>query len=137
MLDIHEPFLFIDQVFDVIPGKQSSSISKINKNDWFFKYHLPSQGSCMPGVLITEIMLQTTVIAIYENLTSDTCKKGFVYSFDVKLMNPISPKEETQTLMTHSKIHSTKRGISKCDAVIYHENNIIASSSIVHAIPQL
>ncbi len=134
LLDIYEPFLFIDEVFNIIPGEKASSITRIEKDSWFFKSHLPSQGSYMPGVLITEVMLQTTVIPIYKKFTLSKLKKGFVYSFDVKLINPISPKHETQILTTHSSINSHKRGISHCESAVYYEDKILASAKIVHVI---
>ena len=63
-LEITPPFLMIDYVERLIPGKSCYAIKRLNKDDWFFKCHLERE-KLMPGALQIEAMLQTLVLAIY------------------------------------------------------------------------
>jgi 3-hydroxyacyl-[acyl-carrier-protein] dehydratase len=55
------PFLLVDRVVDVVPGKSGIGIKNVTVNEDFFNGHFPSQ-PVMPGVLILEAMAQTAVL---------------------------------------------------------------------------
>jgi 3-hydroxyacyl-[acyl-carrier-protein] dehydratase len=61
------PFLMIDRVLEVVPGKSLTAIKNVTVNEPFFTGHFPHQ-SVMPGVLLVEAMAQASGILIYQTL---------------------------------------------------------------------
>ncbi|WP_300526243.1 3-hydroxyacyl-ACP dehydratase FabZ, partial [Alcanivorax sp.] len=55
------PFLLIDRVLDVEPGKRIEAIKNVTINEPFFNGHFPHE-PIMPGVLIIEAMAQAAGI---------------------------------------------------------------------------
>jgi 3-hydroxyacyl-[acyl-carrier-protein] dehydratase len=51
------PFLLVDRVLDVEPGKRVVAIKNVTMNEHFFVGHFPDH-PIMPGVLIVEMMAQ-------------------------------------------------------------------------------
>ncbi|HZJ82306.1 MAG TPA: 3-hydroxyacyl-ACP dehydratase FabZ [Clostridia bacterium] len=78
MLDINEimkripqryPFLLVDRVLELEPGKRAIGIKNVTINEPFFEGHFPGN-PIMPGVLIVEAMAQlgaAIVLGIPEN----------------------------------------------------------------------
>ncbi|HOQ37459.1 MAG TPA: 3-hydroxyacyl-ACP dehydratase FabZ [Acetivibrio sp.] len=56
------PFLLIDKVIEVEPGKRAVGIKNVTANEPFFQGHFPSN-PIMPGVLIVEALAQTACVA--------------------------------------------------------------------------
>lgn len=55
------PFLMIDRVLDVEPGKHVVAVKNISGNDMVFLGHFPDK-AVMPGALIIEAMAQAAII---------------------------------------------------------------------------
>jgi 3-hydroxyacyl-[acyl-carrier-protein] dehydratase len=58
-----DPFLLIDSVKDVVPGKSIKAAKNIRGDEYFFKGHFPCN-PIMPGVLIVEAIAQAGAIAV-------------------------------------------------------------------------
>lgn len=56
------PFLLIDKVEEVEPGKRAVAIKNVSINEPFFQGHFPGN-PIMPGVLIVEALAQTACVA--------------------------------------------------------------------------
>ncbi|KAK3244204.1 hypothetical protein CYMTET_46176 [Cymbomonas tetramitiformis] len=52
------PFLLVDKVTELVPGKYAIGVKNVTVNDNFFPGHFP-QRPIMPGVLMVEAMAQT------------------------------------------------------------------------------
>ena len=61
------PFLLIDRVIDIEPGKSLSAIKNVSINEPFFQGHFPGQ-PVMPGVLILEAMAQATGLLAFTDM---------------------------------------------------------------------
>ncbi len=57
------PFLLVDKVEDIIPGKKAVGYKNVTMNEYFFQGHFPEE-PVMPGVLIIEALAQTGAVAI-------------------------------------------------------------------------
>ena len=57
------PFLMIDYVTDVEPGKYAKGFKNLTNNEWYFPIHFP-KGPNMPGALQLEAMAQMLTVAI-------------------------------------------------------------------------
>ena len=84
MLDIKEimailphrpPFLLIDRVEEIVPGKSAIAYKNVSMNEPHFVGHFP-QEPVMPGVLIVEALAQTGAVSI---LSLDEYKGKIAY----------------------------------------------------------
>ncbi|MEA3479403.1 MAG: 3-hydroxyacyl-ACP dehydratase FabZ, partial [Bacteroidota bacterium] len=51
------PFLLVDRVLEIVPGKKIVALKNVTMNEPFFQGHFPGV-PIMPGVLIVEAMAQ-------------------------------------------------------------------------------
>jgi len=72
------PFLLVDRVIALEPGKSIVAIKNVTANESFFQGHFP-EVKIMPGVLIVEAVAQAGGILLYHSLP-DAAKKIVVLS---------------------------------------------------------
>ena len=121
------PYLMIDHVTNVIPGKSSEGYKLLKQDEWFFKVHWENDPN-MPGMLQLEAMVQMASMAIF---TLDGNKGKTVYLTNVnnvKFKKKILPGDKLE-LKTH--IASFKRGIAKCQGEGYVLNDLAIKAEFV------
>ena len=57
------PFLMIDYITEVEPGKYAKGYKNLSSNEWYFPIHFPG-GPNMPGALQLEALAQMLTVAI-------------------------------------------------------------------------
>jgi 3-hydroxyacyl-[acyl-carrier-protein] dehydratase/UDP-3-O-[3-hydroxymyristoyl] N-acetylglucosamine deacetylase/3-hydroxyacyl-[acyl-carrier-protein] dehydratase len=72
------PFLLVDRVIGLEPGKSIVAIKNVTANESFFEGHFP-EVKIMPGVLIVEAVAQAGGILLYHSLP-DAAEKLVVLS---------------------------------------------------------
>jgi 3-hydroxyacyl-[acyl-carrier-protein] dehydratase len=70
------PFLLVDRVVEMEPGKRIVAIKNVSANEWFFQGHFPGY-PIMPGVLIVEALAQAGAVL----LLSDESARGQIPLF--------------------------------------------------------
>ncbi|MFC1533049.1 3-hydroxyacyl-ACP dehydratase FabZ [Thermodesulfobacteriota bacterium] len=106
------PFLLVDRVTELEPGKRIVGIKNVSCNEPFFQGHFPGN-PIMPGVLIIEAMAQ--VGGVLARLSVDgAARKGEISSIlfmamdKVKFRKPVVPGDqiifEVKPLRTGSKV---------------------------------
>jgi beta-hydroxyacyl-ACP dehydratase FabZ len=106
------PFLLVDRITELEPGKRVVGIKNVTANEPFFQGHFPGN-PIMPGVLIIEAMAQVGGILARISLLDGTEKDGndsvFFMSMDkVKFRKPVLPGDqivfELKPLRTGSRV---------------------------------
>ena len=89
------PFLMIDRVVELDPGKRCVGIKNVSINEPYFQGHFPGH-PVMPGVLIIEAMAQVAGIMAYSASDDETKKKvSYFMSIDsAKFRKPVFPGDQ-------------------------------------------
>jgi 3-hydroxyacyl-[acyl-carrier-protein] dehydratase len=89
------PFLLVDRIVEIEPGKRVVGIKNVTYNEPFFPGHFPGR-PIMPGVLIVEAMAQTAGILVFNSLPEvDRKKQVFFLGIDnVRFRKPVIPGDQ-------------------------------------------
>ena len=88
------PFLLVDRVIALEPGKSIVAIKNVTANESFFQGHFP-EVKIMPGVLIVEAVAQAGGILLYNSIP-DAAKKLVVLSklHNIKFRKIVVPGDQ-------------------------------------------
>jgi len=89
------PFLLVDRIVEIEPGKRVVGIKNVTYNEPFFPGHFPGR-PIMPGVLIVEAMAQTAGLLIFNSLPQEERKKAvfFLGIDNVRFRKPVIPGDQ-------------------------------------------
>ena len=86
------PFLLVDRIIELEPGKRITGIKNVTYNEPFFQGHWPGR-PIMPGVLIVEALAQTAGVLIAQGSTRT--RHALLASIDgVKFRRPVVPGDQ-------------------------------------------
>ena len=125
-----EPYLLIDYVDEVIPGKLANGFKDL-KDDWFFKVHWPSDPN-MPGMLQVEALVQMAAMTI---LTMPNNKGKIVYLTSANKLLFKKKIVPGNRLYLKTQLHSWKRGIAKCSGTGMINNKLACSAEFTLILP--
>ena len=92
------PFLLVDRITEISPGKKVVGIKNVTANEPFFQGHFPGN-PIMPGVLIVEAMAQVGGVLARVSLDDvseeENTRAVFFMSMDrVKFRKPVVPGDQ-------------------------------------------
>jgi len=87
------PFLLIDRVLELDPGRHVLALKNVSCNEPFFPGHWPGR-PIMPGVLIVEAIAQAAGVMIAEWVNPDERVALIVAIDDVKIRRPVVPGDQ-------------------------------------------
>jgi 3-hydroxyacyl-[acyl-carrier-protein] dehydratase len=144
-LNIHEvlkhlphryPFLLVDRVLEVEPGKRLVAIKNVTINEPFFPGHFP-HAPVMPGVLIMEALAQATGILSFQtngNLPTDKSLYYFVGIDNARFRKPVEPGDQ---LVLEVELTRRIRDLWKFKAEAKVDGQVVASADLMCAEKEL
>ena len=127
-----EPFLFVDEVIEVIENKEIHATKYINEDEYFLNGHFPNN-PIFPGVIIIEALGQASGILGFVSMNK-TPEEGSIYVLagvdKVRFRKRIRPGDNIDLF---SKVVSEKRGIWKFDCRAELDNKLVCSAIILCA----
>jgi 3-hydroxyacyl-[acyl-carrier-protein] dehydratase len=106
------PFLLIDRVVEVVPGKSIHAYKNVTINEPFFVGHFPHH-PVMPGVLIMEALAQAAGILSFKTEDKKPTQSDVFYFAgidDARFKRPVMPGDQ---LHLHVEIERQMRGVWK------------------------
>jgi len=89
------PFLLVDRIVEMEPGRRIVGIKNVTYNEPFFPGHFPNR-PIMPGVLIVEAMAQTAGVLAFKSMPEEGQKKPvyFLGMDHVRFRKPVVPGDQ-------------------------------------------
>jgi len=126
-----EPYLMIDYVDKVVPGKLANGYKDL-KDEWFFKVHWPTDPN-MPGMLQIEAMVQMAALTI---LTMPNNKGKIVYLVSADKLVFKKKIVPGNRLYLETKLLSWNRGMGKCTGKGIVDGKLACSADFSLILPE-
>ncbi len=124
------PFLMVDKVTELEPGKRAVGIKCVTINEWFFQGHFP-EVPILPGVLILECMAQVGGIAIL-SAPENQNMAGYLVGIDnARFRQPVIPGDQ---LVIHAEVTSMRANICFVSAQAFVGEKLIAEAQLMMAL---
>jgi 3-hydroxyacyl-[acyl-carrier-protein] dehydratase len=139
LMDIHQilehlphryPFVLVDRVLDIEPGKKIKAVKNVSINEPFFPGHFPHH-PVMPGVLIVEALAQAAAILSFKTgnfMPSDDSVYYFAGIDKARFKKPVSPGDQ---LILEVSIDRILKGIWKYNCSASVDEKIVAEADIM------
>ncbi len=123
------PFLLVDRIIEVEPGKRVVGIKNVTYNEPFFPGHFPGR-PIMPGVLIVEAMAQTAGILVFSSLPQEQFKTPvyFLGIDNVRFRKPVIPGDQLRLELEITKHRQSIWGF-KGKALV--DGNLVAEAELL------
>ena len=99
------PFIMIDRILHLEPGKETTAIKNISGNDIFFLGHFPEK-AIMPGAAIIEAMAQTAIVLFASGKNQGSVEEKPLYflgSVKARFHHPVVPGEQLKIKVVNVK----------------------------------
>ena len=123
------PFLLVDKILEMEPGKSAVGIKNVTINEPFFQGHFPGM-PLMPGVLMVEALAQVAGIAC-SDVEGNEGKIGVFTGIDnCKFRRQVVPGD---VLRLEVYITAFRRGIAKAEGKAYVGDELACGANISFA----
>ena len=125
------PFLFVDRILEVDPGKRIVGVKNVTVNEPFFQGHFPGK-PVMPGVLIIEAMAQVGGVLLLSEIEDRSEKLVYFMGIDdARFRRPIVPGDQIRF-----ELEVLKRRSSTCKlkGVALVDDQVAAEATVLSAI---
>jgi beta-hydroxyacyl-ACP dehydratase FabZ len=124
------PFLLIDRILEIEPGRRVVGIKNVTFNEPFFQGHFPGH-PVMPGVLIVEAMAQAGAVLLLRDVPDRAGKLVYFAGIDrAKFRRPVTPGDQVRFEVEVLKLRSRSarlRGQAFVDGALAAEAELFSS----------
>ena len=124
------PFLLVDRVVEMEPGKRVVAIKNVSFNEAFFQGHFPG-APVMPGVLIIEAMAQAGAVLVLHDMQDRDSKLVYFAGIDkARFRRAVRPGDQVRLKVDVVKLRSRTckmRGRAEVDGELAAEATILSA----------
>ena len=123
------PFIMVDRILELIPGKKVIALKNVTINEPFFQGHFP-ENPIMPGVLIIEAMGQAGAVLAAKSLERES-HGSLIYFMGmdkVKFRKPVTPGDQ---LIFEMKFLKQRRNVFRMSGTAYVDKNVVAQAELM------
>jgi 3-hydroxyacyl-[acyl-carrier-protein] dehydratase len=124
------PFLLVDRVLELVPGKTLVAVKNVTINEPFFPGHFPHR-PVMPGVLILEALAQAAGILAFQTagvVPDENTRFYFVGIDEARFRKPVEPGDQ---LVLKATFVRAMRGIWKFETAAEVAGQVVCSAEMM------
>ena len=127
------PFLLVDRIIEMEPGKRVVGLKNVTMNEAFFIGHFPGY-PIMPGVLIVEAMAQTGGVLVLSDVP-DRERKLVLFAGieEAKFRQPVVPGDQ---LRLELEVLTLRKTVVKMRAQATVDGRLVAEATILCVIAE-
>src|SRR3954451_22028579 len=142
MMDIHQilkklphryPFLLVDRVLAVDPGKSIKALKNVTINEPYFVGHFPHR-PVMPGVMMLEALAQAAALLSYDAVDAKPDDKSIYYFAGIDSARFKRPVEPGDQMILDVTLERMKAGIFKFRARASVAGEIAVEANLMCAV---
>ncbi|MEW6757990.1 MAG: 3-hydroxyacyl-ACP dehydratase FabZ [Acidobacteriota bacterium] len=124
------PFLLVDRILEIDPGKRIVGVKNVTVNEEFFLGHFPGR-PVMPGVLIVEAMAQVGGVLLLKDMPDREHKLVLFAGIDeARFRRPVVPGDQ---IRFEVEVLRLKSSTCKLQGKAYVDGNLVAEAVILSA----
>lgn len=127
------PFLLVDRVISIKPGKDIVAIKNVTINEPFFVGHFPNQ-PIMPGVMILEALAQTSAILSFKSDNFKVNDDSVYYLVGIDNARFKKPVVVGDQLVLHATLMRHIKGFWKFTAQAKVGDDIVTEAELICAV---
>lgn len=124
------PFLLVDRIIELVPGKKATGIKNISINEPYFAGHFPGK-PIMPGVLMIEAMAQVGACAL---LSDDQYRGKLAYLAGADRVRFKRLAVPGDTLEITTELISVRANFGKGKGKVTINNEIVCGGEFLFAL---
>lgn len=125
------PFLLVDKVLHLEPGKSVSAIKNVTINEPFFVGHFPGK-PVVPGVLLLEIIAQAGGFLVLHSI--DEPNKKLIYLSSIKSAKFKEVAKPGDQLLVKAELAKFKLGTCKINGKIFVNDKLITECELLASV---
>lgn len=121
------PFLFLDRILEIDPGRYCKAMKNVSGNELFLQGHFPN-APVFPGVLVVEALAQAGGILIYFDRANRQASKIFFAGIEhARFRSPIVPGDQ---IILETTLKKHRLDLWVFDGVASVGNKVVAEAEL-------
>jgi 3-hydroxyacyl-[acyl-carrier-protein] dehydratase len=126
------PFILVDVVEELEPGKRIVCRKNVTGNEWMFPGHFPER-AIFPGVLLIEGIAQSSILLLQAD-ASRAVEEGTTYmlaSVKARFLKPVVPGDQVRYICEAVRLAS-RGGV--VEAEVFVDGEVVAKADLTFAV---